>query len=85
MIDHMPEGFPPLTLAVQRVLCAISLNSPEKLVPATDALYRSFWVDGNSKIGQPEGFIPVLEGVLGKNAAEEVLKTVRGHVDLWYI
>lgn len=83
MTNHMPEGFPPLTLATQRVLSAISLKSPESLVPATDALYRSFWVDGNAKIGQPEGFIPVLEGLLGKNATEEILKAVRGPRSFW--
>ena len=77
MINHMPEGFPPLTLAAQRVLSAISLKSPEKLVPAIDTFYRSFWVDGNAKIGQPEGFVPVLEGLVGKNGAEEILKAVR--------
>lgn len=80
MINHMPEGFPPLTLAAQRVLSAISLKSPEKLVPAIDTFYRSFWVDGNAKIGQPEGFVPVLEGLLGKNGAEEILKAVRSFI-----
>lgn len=42
----------------------------------TDALYHSFWVEGNAKIGQPEGFLPVLERVLGKDGAGEVFKAV---------
>ncbi|RJE22816.1 2-hydroxychromene-2-carboxylate isomerase [Aspergillus sclerotialis] len=74
MISQMPEGFPPLTLATQRALCAVSLKFPEKLVPTLDALFRSFWADGNPKIGQPEGFVPVLENVLGKNGTQEVLQ-----------
>ncbi|BDD58571.1 hypothetical protein MAP00_003838 [Monascus purpureus] len=74
MVESTPEGFPPLTLATQRALCAISLKWPDKFIPVTDALYHSFWVEGNAKIGQPEGFLPVLERVLGKDGAEEVFK-----------
>ncbi|KAL2006988.1 hypothetical protein VTN00DRAFT_8426 [Thermoascus crustaceus] len=74
MTERMPEGFPPLTLGVQRALCAISLLSPHKLTSAIDALYHSFWVDANTAIGKPEGFMPVLERVLGKEGAEEVLR-----------
>lgn len=74
MVERTPEGFPPLTLGVQRALCAISLRSPTKLTDAVDALYRSFWVDSNTAIGNPEGFMPVLEKVLGKEGADEVLK-----------
>ncbi|KAJ5096074.1 hypothetical protein NUU61_005430 [Penicillium alfredii] len=76
MAEGFPENFPPLTLAVQRALCAISKNSPEKLAPTLTALYRSFWVDGNTKIGQPEGFTPVLESVLGKSETQEVLSAM---------
>lgn len=76
MVENMPKGFPPITLAVQRALCAISLKSPHKLIPVFDALYRSFWVEGNEKIGQPEVFLPVLEKVLGKDEADEIFKAV---------
>lgn len=76
MSDRMPEGFPPMTLAAQRALCAISLKAPDSLVPAVDAFYRSMWVDGNAKIGQPEGFMPVLENLLGKDKAQEILAAV---------
>lgn len=73
---HARGLFPPLTLGVQRALCAISLRSPTKLTDAVDALYRSFWVDSNTAIGNPEGFMPVLEKVLGKEGADKVLKAV---------
>ncbi|KAG2420782.1 hypothetical protein HFD88_000396 [Aspergillus terreus] len=76
MIDKFTEGFPPLTLGTQRALCAISQKLPHKLVPTIEALYYSFWVQGNAKIGQPEGFGPVLESVLGPTDAQEVLKAI---------
>lgn len=76
MSDEMPEGFPPRTLGVQRALCAISHKSPAKLPSVIEALYRSFWVTGNPKIGEPEGFTPVLESVLGKQDAQEILAAV---------
>jgi 2-hydroxychromene-2-carboxylate isomerase len=76
MIDKFTEGFPPLTLGTQRALCAISQKLPNKLVPTIEALYHSFWVQGNAKIGQPEGFGPVLESVLGPSDAQEILKAV---------
>lgn len=82
MISQMPEGFPPLTLPTQRALCAISLKFPEKLVPTLEAFFRSFWADGNPKIGQPEGFVPVLEKVIGKNGTQEVLQAVCAFVYL---
>jgi 2-hydroxychromene-2-carboxylate isomerase len=41
-----------------------------------EALYRAFWVERNSKVGEPEGFAPVLESVLGKQGTEEVLSAV---------
>ncbi|KAJ5579922.1 thioredoxin-like protein [Penicillium hispanicum] len=71
--NSTPEGFPVRTLSVQRALGAISQMAPEKLPSAIEALYRSFWVDRNSKIGEPEGFTPVLETVLGKQGTQDVL------------
>ncbi|KAB8239719.1 putative 2-hydroxychromene-2-carboxylate isomerase [Aspergillus alliaceus] len=73
IIEHTPEGFPPLTLATGRALCAVSLKSPGKLVSTIEAFYDSFWVQGNAKIGQVEGFTPVLEKVFGKDGAQEIL------------
>ena len=80
MIESTPEGFPPLTLATERALCAVSVKSPGKLIPTIEALYHSFWVQGNAKIGQVEGFTPVLESVLGKDGTQEILQAVR---DFW--
>lgn len=77
MAEESPEGFPPRTLGVQRALCALSLKSPAKLPTVIEALYRSFWVDRNAKIGEPEGFTPVLERVLGKQETQEILSAVR--------
>lgn len=76
MIEKFTEGFPPLTLGTQRALCAITQKQPNKLVPIIEALYHSFWVQGNAQIGKPEGFGPVLESVLGKNGAQEILTAV---------
>lgn len=76
MADESPEGFPPRTLGVQRALCALYGKSPAKLPNVIEALYRSFWVDRNAKIGEPEGFTPVLEKVLGKQETQEVLSAV---------
>ncbi|KAL4890955.1 thioredoxin-like protein [Aspergillus ambiguus] len=76
MVERSPEGFPPLTLGTQRALCAISQKLPNKLVPTVEALYHSFWAQGNAKIGQPEGFAPVLEKVLGKTDAQEILSAM---------
>ncbi|KAJ5610506.1 hypothetical protein N7510_007225 [Penicillium lagena] len=76
MCATTPEGFPVRTLAVQRAMCAVSQKSPAEVESVLDALYRSFWVERNSKIGEPEGFTPVLEGVLGKQVAQDVLSAM---------
>ena len=76
MVHDSPEGFPPMTLAPQRALCAISQKKPDQLVPAIGALYHSFWVENNAKIGQVEGFQPVLEKVLGKDGTQDILAAV---------
>ncbi|KAF9888736.1 hypothetical protein FE257_008311 [Aspergillus nanangensis] len=76
MVEKPVEGFPPLTLSTQRALCAISQKLPNKLAPTIDALYHSLWVEGNAKIGQPEGFAPVLEKALGSTDAQEILQAM---------
>ncbi|GIK03584.1 hypothetical protein Aspvir_007656 [Aspergillus viridinutans] len=76
IIEQTPAGFPPLTLAPQRALCAISQKAPERFVPTVEALFRSFWVEGNAQVGRPEGFGPVLEKVLGNEGAGEILKAM---------
>ncbi|KAJ6106912.1 thioredoxin-like protein [Penicillium capsulatum] len=74
--DRAPDGFPQRTLAVQRALCAVAENVPSQMPSVLEALYRSFWVDRNAKIGEPEGFIPVLEKVLGKNTTQDIVSAI---------
>ncbi|KAI9042710.1 putative 2-hydroxychromene-2-carboxylate isomerase [Aspergillus affinis] len=76
MSERVPEGFPVLTLTTQRALCAISEKRPDQLAPVIEALYRAFWLDRDSKIGQPEGFGPVLEKVLGQAETQDILQAI---------
>lgn len=76
MKENVPEDFPAFTLGVQRALCTVSLLFPSKLAPCLDALYQAYWVDGITKIGEPEVFMPVLQKVLGDEMSKEILKTV---------
>jgi 2-hydroxychromene-2-carboxylate isomerase len=76
IIEGFPKGFPIRTLPVQRALCAISQRTPEKLAEVIDAIFHSFWVDGNTTVGAPEGFAPLIESVLGKQETEEVVSAV---------
>jgi 2-hydroxychromene-2-carboxylate isomerase len=45
MCEEIPEGFPPMTLAVQRALCALELDQPSAVPAALDALYQALWVE----------------------------------------
>jgi 2-hydroxychromene-2-carboxylate isomerase len=74
--DSPPEGFPVRTLAVQRALCVVSQKTPTKLPSVIEALYHSFWVQSNSKIGEPAVFAHVIESVLGQGDTKEVLSAV---------
>ncbi|RAL05901.1 putative 2-hydroxychromene-2-carboxylate isomerase [Aspergillus ibericus CBS 121593] len=76
IVQTTPEGFPPRTLSTQRALCAVSQKFPDKLVPAFQALYQCFWVEGNPDIAKPECFGPVLEKVLGKEEARVVMEAM---------
>jgi 2-hydroxychromene-2-carboxylate isomerase len=76
IVDNPPEGFPPRTLAVQRALCVVSQKTPTKLPSVIEALYHSFWVQSNFKIGEPAGFAPIIASVLGQDATKEVLSVV---------
>lgn len=76
IMEGFPEGFPFRTLPVQRALCAISQKAPEKLAPVIGALFHAVWVEGNTAIGEPDGFVPVLESVLGKQKALEIMSSV---------
>jgi 2-hydroxychromene-2-carboxylate isomerase len=45
MCEEIPEGFPPMTLAIQRALCALSMDRPSAVPVALDALYHALWVE----------------------------------------
>ncbi|KAJ5949179.1 2-hydroxychromene-2-carboxylate isomerase [Penicillium verhagenii] len=79
--EQMPAGFPIKTLPVQRALCVIAQKAPASLPSVIDALYCSIWIDRNSKVGEPEGFTPILETLLGKQATHEVLSAM-GQADI---
>lgn len=74
--EQMPDGFPVKTLAVQRALCSVAQKAPSKLPSVIEALYHSLWIERNSKIGEPEVFVPVLEAILGKQTTQEILSAV---------
>lgn len=76
IIEHVPEGFPPMTLGVQRALCAVSQLFPEKLAQALEELFSAFWIEGNINVGKPEVFDPILERVLGKKEKDQVTVAV---------
>ncbi|KAJ5362511.1 HCCA isomerase/glutathione S-transferase kappa [Penicillium brevicompactum] len=73
IIEGFPKGFPIRTLPVQRALCAISQRNPEKLADVIGAIFHSFWVDGNTTVGDAEGFAPLVESVLGPQETQEVI------------
>lgn len=76
IIEGFPKGFPFRTVPVQRALCVISQKAPEKLAPVIGALFHAVWVEGNTTMGEPDGFVPVLESELGKQETLEVMSAV---------
>jgi 2-hydroxychromene-2-carboxylate isomerase len=74
--EGFPKGFPFRTLPVQRALCAISRKAPEKLPAAIAAVYKAVWVDGDTTVGDVDGFVPLFESVLGKQETQEILVAV---------
>ncbi|KAJ6180503.1 hypothetical protein N7519_010964 [Penicillium mononematosum] len=76
IIEGFPKGFPFRTLSAQRALCAISQKAPEKLAPVIGALFHAVWVEGNTAIGEPDGFAPLIESVLGKQEAHEIMSAM---------
>ncbi|KAK5173408.1 uncharacterized protein LTR77_002089 [Saxophila tyrrhenica] len=77
MLENSPQPFPQPTLNPQRALCAIQSSHPAQLTDCFAALYQAFWVEGQT-IGKPEIFGPVLEKVLGVEAAKGVLEAAKG-------
>lgn len=80
IIEGFPKGFPIRTLYVQRALCAISQRNPAQLADVIGALFHAFWAEGNTTVGEPEGFTPLLEGILGKEETQQVLVAVSGGI-----
>ncbi|KAJ5860861.1 uncharacterized protein N7529_008171 [Penicillium soppii] len=76
IIEGFPKGFPIRTISVQRALCAISQRTPDKLAEVINAIFESFWVNGNTTVGEPEGFAPLIESVLGKQETDEVISAM---------
>ncbi|KAL4929955.1 putative 2-hydroxychromene-2-carboxylate isomerase [Aspergillus undulatus] len=76
--EKTPEGFPHLTLAVQRALTAVSQQTPDKLTIATEAIWQELWAKGNGKATQSEVFVPILEKVLGSSKTKAVLEAANG-------
>lgn len=64
-------------MQVQRALCVVAADHPEKLAGCIDALYNTLWVKRDSSVIKPEGYVPVLETVIGKDAAIKVAEKVR--------
>ncbi|KAK2745881.1 hypothetical protein FQN57_003494 [Myotisia sp. PD_48] len=72
-----PKGMPLRTLEVQRVLCAVAADYPAHFEACLDALYKVVWVESNGEIVKPEGYMPILESVLGKDAALKVAEKIK--------
>ncbi|KAI0484018.1 HCCA isomerase/glutathione S-transferase kappa [Xylariaceae sp. FL0804] len=70
MRETTPPNFPPNTMHVMRVLCAI--ESQDDLVRALEALFRAFWTE-HATIAEPDVFAPLLRETLGQAKAEKAL------------
>jgi len=73
ILAEMPAGFPPNTLPAQRALCTIQSQHPEKLPEAFEALYQTFWIEGQA-IGEPGVVAKALAGVFGEERAGELVE-----------
>ncbi|CAI7662961.1 unnamed protein product [Penicillium glandicola] len=76
IIEGFPKGFPFRTLHLQRALCAISQKAPGKLATVIGALFSAVWIDGKTTIGEPDVFVPVIEGILGKQETHEIISAM---------
>lgn len=72
MAEEMPAGFPPLTLGLQRALCALSIERPDKVADALAALYHAMWADLRP-VHRPEVAVEVLAKVLGSGELVQAL------------
>jgi len=69
MAETTPDGFPPLTLGVQRALTALTMVQPSALEDALSALYHAFWVERQA-IQKPEVAVSILAKALGGSHAD---------------
>lgn len=74
IIETAPEPFPPNTLPVQRALCIVESQHPDKLKAAFEALYQTFWIEGKP-IGEPEVVAKSLASVFGEERAKDIVAT----------
>ncbi|KAF2084260.1 HCCA isomerase/glutathione S-transferase kappa [Saccharata proteae CBS 121410] len=75
MAKSMPEGFPPLTINVQRALTALSLSNPEALPDAISAFYKAFWQE-TKPIQRNETILAALIPVIGEKDANNVIEMI---------
>ena len=73
IIAEIPAGFPPNTLPAQRALCTIQSQHPEKLPEAFEALYRTFWIEGQP-INEPGIVAKALAKVFGEGKARGIVE-----------
>ncbi|KAL8672972.1 MAG: hypothetical protein Q9168_002605 [Polycauliona sp. 1 TL-2023] len=73
MKETTPPGFPANTLPVQRVLTAVDMLSPQKLVETFDTIYQASFVE-HQPVHEPACLSALLENVLGNDQAQEILK-----------
>lgn len=73
----VPQGFPVLTLTAMRAMAYLNANYEQAhVVKAFDALYQSFWVEGNGGVAKADGekgFGVVLKEALPKEVLEDVM------------
>ncbi|KAM0721910.1 hypothetical protein Q7P37_002835 [Cladosporium fusiforme] len=75
ILSTPPPNFPPNTLPAQRALCTIQANHPSRLPAAIEALYNTFWVEGQA-IGEPDIVAQGLERVFAKDEVRGIMESV---------
>lgn len=73
MHEEMPKEFPISTLAVQRALCAMSLEQPESVPIVVDVLYHEFFVN-HQMLNKPDVVVALIAKAL--KISQEDAKTI---------
>nr|KAJ3421232.1 hypothetical protein HK105_004142 [Polyrhizophydium stewartii] len=73
-ITGFPREFPVSSLRAQRLLTYVKAHEPSKLAPASLALWRAYWGDGNS-IDKEDVLVQYLTPVLGAEKTKAYLST----------